>query len=231
MTTIAPAALSWRALVLPAIVLSLANFMVVLDTTITNVALTTISGDLGVSTTEGTWIITAYAVAEAITVPLTGWLARRFGRIRTMRWAYATAVVALGAVVLVPGPALYGVVAVAAIALYVPFSLHITLGQDYLPTRVGTASGVTLGLAVSVGGALAPALGALADATSLRTMLATLVVLPAFAWLLAQRLREPGRLEEPQNERDPQHGRPGFSLMSRASRLQSQESGRPASPP
>jgi len=141
-----------------------------------------------------------YAGGAAGTV-LGGRLARRFGRIRTMRWAYATAVVALGAVVLVPGPALYGVVAVAAIALYVPFSLHITLGQDYLPTRVGTASGVTLGLAVSVGGALAPALGALADATSLRTMLATLVVLPAFAWLLAQRLREPGRLEEPQDER------------------------------
>src|SRR3546814_17184748 len=42
----------------------------------------TISGDLGVSTTEGTWIITAYAAAEAITVPLTGWLARRFGEVR-----------------------------------------------------------------------------------------------------------------------------------------------------
>src|SRR3546814_5989770 len=46
------------------------------------VAMPTISGDLGVSTTEGTWIITAYAAAEAITVPLTGWLARRFGEVR-----------------------------------------------------------------------------------------------------------------------------------------------------
>ena len=69
-------------LALAATVLSLANFMVVLDTTITNVALPTISGDLGVSTTEGTWIITAYAVAEAITVPLTDWLSRQFGRVR-----------------------------------------------------------------------------------------------------------------------------------------------------
>ena len=87
MTTTAPAALAGRALVLPAVVLSLANFMVVLDTTITNVALTTISGDLGVSTTEGTWIITAYAVAEAITVPLTGWLAKRFGQVRLFMWS------------------------------------------------------------------------------------------------------------------------------------------------
>lgn len=71
-----------RQLALAAIVLSLANFMVVLDTTITNVALPTISGNLGVSTTEGTWIVTAYAVAEAITVPLTDWLSRQFGRVR-----------------------------------------------------------------------------------------------------------------------------------------------------
>src|SRR5262249_29309513 len=56
--------------------------MVVLDTTITNVALSTIAGNLGVTTTEGTWVITAYAVAEAITVPLTGWLSRRFGQVR-----------------------------------------------------------------------------------------------------------------------------------------------------
>src|SRR5260221_13070586 len=69
-------------LVLAAAALSFGNFVVVLDTTIANVAMPTISGDLGVSTTEGTWIITAYAVAEAITVPLTGWLARRFGEVR-----------------------------------------------------------------------------------------------------------------------------------------------------
>lgn len=69
-------------LALAAGALSLGNFVVVLDTTIANVAMPTVAGDLGVSTTEGTWIITAYAVAEAITVPLTGWLARRFGTVR-----------------------------------------------------------------------------------------------------------------------------------------------------
>ncbi|CAN7211847.1 DHA2 family efflux MFS transporter permease subunit [Phenylobacterium sp. LjRoot225] len=74
--------LTGASLVLAAIALSLGNFMVVLDTTIANVAMPTISGDVGVSTTEGTWIITAYAVAEAITVPLTGWLARRFGQVQ-----------------------------------------------------------------------------------------------------------------------------------------------------
>lgn len=74
--------LTGRTLAIAAAVVSLANFMVVLDTTITNVALSTIAGNLGVTTTEGTWVITAYAVAEAITVPLTGWLSRRFGQVR-----------------------------------------------------------------------------------------------------------------------------------------------------
>ena len=71
------------------------------------------------------------------------------------------------------------------------FSLHITLGQDYLPRRVGTASGVTLGLTVSVGGLAAPVIGALADATSLRIALVPLVALPALGRLLLCGLREP----------------------------------------
>ncbi|MFG2004603.1 MFS transporter [Spirillospora sp. NPDC048911] len=131
----------------------------------------------------------------AVGTVLGGRLAKRWGRIRTVRRAYAVAILAVAGVVLVPGPALYGLIAIAGIALYVPFSLHITLGQDYLPNRVGTASGVTLGLAVSVGGVLAPAFGALADATSLHTMLAALTVFPILAWLLTRRLREPDRLE------------------------------------
>jgi FSR family fosmidomycin resistance protein-like MFS transporter len=85
----------------------------------------------------------------------------------------------------------YLFVALASAGLYVPFSLHVTLGQDYLPGRVGTASGVTLGLTVSVGGLAAPALGALADATSLRTALIPLVALPALGGLLLRGLGEP----------------------------------------
>jgi FSR family fosmidomycin resistance protein-like MFS transporter len=91
----------------------------------------------------------------------------------------------------VPGPALYLFVALASAGLYVPFSLHVTLGQDCLPLHMGTASGVTLGLTVSVGGVVAPAVGALADATSLQVGLAPLVVPPVVAWLLLRGLREP----------------------------------------
>jgi len=82
-------ALTGSKLGLSVLFLSLSNFMVVLDSTITNVSIPTISGDLGVSTTEGTWVITAYAVAEAITVPLTGWLSQRFGQVRLFIGAVA----------------------------------------------------------------------------------------------------------------------------------------------
>ncbi|MGW0874598.1 MFS transporter [Streptomyces sp. NPDC002740] len=118
-------------------------------------------------------------------------LAERWGRIRVVRHSYAVTVLAVAGVVLVPGPPLYLFVALASAGLYVPFSLHVTLGQDCLPRRVGTASGVTLGLTVSIGGAAAPALGALADATSLRTGLLPLLIPPVVAWFLLRGLREP----------------------------------------
>lgn len=62
--------------------LALSNFIVVLDMTVANVSIPHIAGDIGVSLDQGTWIITSYAVAEALTVPLTGWLAQRFGAVR-----------------------------------------------------------------------------------------------------------------------------------------------------
>ncbi|MCL9669520.1 multidrug efflux MFS transporter permease subunit EmrB [Rosenbergiella epipactidis] len=69
-------------LVLMTIALSLATFMQVLDSTIANVAIPTIAGDLGASNTQGTWVITSFGVANAISIPLTGWLARRFGEVK-----------------------------------------------------------------------------------------------------------------------------------------------------
>ncbi len=62
--------------------LSAATFMIVLDTSIANVSLPAIAGDLSVSPNQGTWVITSFAVANAIAVPLTGWLSQRFGQVR-----------------------------------------------------------------------------------------------------------------------------------------------------
>jgi DHA2 family multidrug resistance protein len=64
------------------IALSAATFMNVLDSSIANVSLPAIAGDLGVSPNQGTWVITSFAVANAIAVPLTGWLSQRFGQVR-----------------------------------------------------------------------------------------------------------------------------------------------------
>ena len=75
-------AMPWGTVLLAGLVLALSNFMVVLDITIANVSVPHIAGGLGISPTEGTWVITSYAVAEAICVPLTGWLAKRFGEVK-----------------------------------------------------------------------------------------------------------------------------------------------------
>ena len=77
-----PQPLTGSQLALGTVALSLATFMNVLDTSIANVSLPSIAGDLGVSATQGTWVITSFAVANAISVPLTGWLTQRFGAVR-----------------------------------------------------------------------------------------------------------------------------------------------------
>ncbi|PLW79228.1 DHA2 family efflux MFS transporter permease subunit [Cohaesibacter celericrescens] len=77
------AALTGPTLIIAALAIGTANFLVVLDSTIANVSVPTIAGSLGVSSSQGIWVITSYAVAEAVTVPLTGWLAQKFGAIRT----------------------------------------------------------------------------------------------------------------------------------------------------
>ncbi len=64
------------------VALSAATFMNVLDSSIANVSLPAIAGDLGVSPNQGTWVITSFAVANAVAVPLTGWLSQRFGQVR-----------------------------------------------------------------------------------------------------------------------------------------------------
>ena len=70
-----------------ALVLTAGNFVAILDSTIANVSVAHIAGGLGASNSQGTWVITSYAVAEAITVPLTGWLSKRFGATRVFCYA------------------------------------------------------------------------------------------------------------------------------------------------
>jgi DHA2 family multidrug resistance protein len=79
----APPPLAGAALAVTAIALAGGTFMQVLDSTIANVSIPTIAGNLGVNTSQGTWVITSFAVANGVSVPLTGWLMGRFGVVKT----------------------------------------------------------------------------------------------------------------------------------------------------
>ncbi|SNX28060.1 MFS transporter, DHA2 family, multidrug resistance protein [Polynucleobacter meluiroseus] len=81
-TTQNPPQLVGLKLVLATVALGLGSFMNILDISIANVSLPAIAGDFAVSPAQGTWVITSYAVSEAIMLPLTGWLAGRFGDVR-----------------------------------------------------------------------------------------------------------------------------------------------------
>ncbi len=69
------------------VALSMATFMQVLDSTIANVAIPTIAGNLGASNSQGTWVITSFGVANAISIPITGWLAKRIGEVKLFLWS------------------------------------------------------------------------------------------------------------------------------------------------
>ncbi|MGA5821159.1 MFS transporter [Kitasatospora sp. NPDC094028] len=155
---------------------------------------------MGGSTTAGTVALFVLYLGGAVGTVVGGRLAERWDRVTVVRWSYLATVGAVAGVVFVPGPAVYLFVALASAGLYVPFSLQVTLAQDYLPTRVGTASGITLGLTVSIGGLASPVIGRLADVTSLQTALTPLIVLPALAWLLFRNLPEPVAPERPAPE-------------------------------
>src|ERR1700758_1771043 len=78
----APAQLSGAKFVIGTFAVALATFMNVLDSSIANVAIPTLSGNLGVSVDEGTWVITVFAAANAVSIPLTGWLTQRIGQVK-----------------------------------------------------------------------------------------------------------------------------------------------------
>jgi DHA2 family multidrug resistance protein len=78
----APAPLIGWQFALGTFAVALATFMNVLDSSIANVAIPTLSGDLGVSVDEGTWVITVFSAANAVSIPLTGWLTQRVGQVK-----------------------------------------------------------------------------------------------------------------------------------------------------
>jgi MFS transporter, DHA2 family, multidrug resistance protein len=140
----APAALpplTGAKLALGTVALSLATFMNVLDTSIANVSLPSIAGDLGVSPDQGTWVITSFGVANAISLPLTGWLTRRFGQVRLFTLSVMLFVIASFLCALAPSLPLlifFRVLQGAVAGPMIPLSQSLLLAS-YPKSRAGTA--------------------------------------------------------------------------------------------
>ncbi len=133
--------LAGTALVLGTLALSLATFMNVLDTSIANVSLPAIAGDLGVSSSQGTWVITSFAVANAIAVPLTGFVTQRFGAVKV----FVTSILLFTLFSFLCGQAtslgvliLFRVLQGASAGPMIPLSQTLLL-SSYSPKRAGTA--------------------------------------------------------------------------------------------
>lgn len=134
--------------------------------------------------------LTVMLAAGAIGTLAGGRLADRFGRRVVLRTSMAV-LTPLMVVLLLGGVGVaIGALALIGAATIATFSVTVVMGQEYLPSRLGIASGVTLGLAIGFGGLGAAALGALADATSLRTALEVVALLPLPALALALALPE-----------------------------------------
>ncbi|MCC7103942.1 MAG: MFS transporter [Chloroflexi bacterium] len=149
---------------------------------------------LGGDTVAGGTALTALLASGTFATVAGGWLADRRGRLLPVRLAYSLVVPAPIGVLLAPSIPLAVVCAAAlGVGIYLPFSMQTTLRQEYLPNRLGTASGVTLGLAVSAGGMVVPLLGMLADQRGLPTALAALLAFPPIALLCTMQMYDPAR--------------------------------------
>jgi MFS transporter, FSR family, fosmidomycin resistance protein len=169
--------------------------------------------ELGTSEAAGNAALSVMLIAGAVGTYLGGRLVDRLGR-RVIVVGSMAALSPLLALMLIaerwPATLLLAGIGFVVIA---NFSITVVMGQEYLPSRLGLASGITLGAAIGVGGLAAAALGALADATSLSTTMWTIAVLPLPALLIAltlpptdtdRRLRAAARATEPADltERD-----------------------------
>jgi FSR family fosmidomycin resistance protein-like MFS transporter len=137
--------------------------------------------DLHASRATGGAALTVMLAGGALGTLIGGRLADRFGR-RSVLVGSMVALPPLIAGFLICGPALAMVFAgLAGAATIATFAVTIVMGQEFLPSRIGVASGVTIGLSIGLGGVGAPLLGLLADAHGLRSVFELLVVFPLLA--------------------------------------------------
>ena len=121
-----------------------------------------------------------------------GRISDRIGAVRTVQLGNLLLIPAFAALLLCPNRyAALPLILTVGLLTGIPFAVLIKLGQDYLPTRPGTAAGVTLGLAVSVGGLFQPVLGIIADHHGPQGAFTVLATIPLIAIVLATKLKQP----------------------------------------
>jgi FSR family fosmidomycin resistance protein-like MFS transporter len=149
---------------------------------------------LGASSALGGAALTLELAGGIVGTLLGGRIADRIGPTRTVQLGNCLLIPAFAALLLCTDPyAALPLIALVGVITNIPFAVLIKLGQDYLPSRPGTAAGVTLGLAVSAGGLFQPVLGLVADHHGPRGAFHVLAVLPIVAITLAARLQPPTR--------------------------------------
>jgi FSR family fosmidomycin resistance protein-like MFS transporter len=151
---------------------------------------------LNQSKAAGATALTVMFTAGLFSTLLGGRLADRYGARRVMLVGYGSLIFTFPLFLLSNNVlVLTSLLIPMAFGIFAPFSPMIVLGQRFLPNRVGLASGVTLGLAISIGGVAAPLLGYVADAYGIRSALATLLVIPVIAALLSFSLPDDRRVQ------------------------------------
>lgn len=145
---------------------------------------------LHVSKAQANTALSVLLVTGAAGTLIGGRLGDRFARAAIVRLSIAliaalAAAVAFAAYAHAPQPLALLAVAVLGFAMALSASVLVVLGQEYLPKRIGTASGVTLGLGVSIGGAAAPGFGAVGDRYGVAAVFVTIAVIAAVSFACA----------------------------------------------
>ena len=171
-----------------AVAVMAATFMEILDTSVANVALPHIAGNLSATTEESTWVLTSYLVSNAIVLPMTGWLGMRFGRKRLLTVCISLFTVASVLCGIAPN---LGFLIVARIfqgiggGALVPISQAVLL-ESFPPEKRGVAM-ATFGMGVIVAPILGPTLGGwITDNYSWRWIFYINLPVGIFAVLMAQ---------------------------------------------